>query len=222
MIPSSCIFDQATLAALLEHDPVVVSVRTFFAELDWSLVERWETQQFHRGRPAHPESAYLKAFLLRICQQFQYTTQLRAFLIQHPLLVVELGFRLVLDPSQPYGFDVERTLPTRFWLGEKLRHLDLRLFTELLASTVKDLQAEIPGSPIGPRGKASFPSNVSCRQIARRYVHTSACNTIGESFPVSYTYAQDHSTQEHKDRCKANHEAENMVLDHTVLSFRID
>ncbi len=28
------------------------------------------------------------------------------------MLVLELGFRPVLDVTQPYGFDVERTVPT--------------------------------------------------------------------------------------------------------------
>jgi len=145
MIPASCVFDQSTLAALLDHDPVVADYRAFFSELPWSVVEQWERQQSLRGRPAHPESAYLKAFLIRIRQGFLYTTQLRAFLVKHPLLVIDLGFHLVLDLSQPYGFDAEKTLPTRQWLGEKLRQLDRGLLTDLLDSTVHALQEEIPG-----------------------------------------------------------------------------
>jgi hypothetical protein len=146
MIPSSHLFDQSTLAALLEHDPLVADYRTFFASLDWSVVERWQTQRspFY-GSHGHPLVAYLKAFLVRIQEGLRYARQLRAFLVKHPLLVIELGFQLVLDTSQPYGFDVERTLPTRFWLGEKLRQLDHGLLTELLAGTVRALQAEIPG-----------------------------------------------------------------------------
>ena len=56
----------STMTALLEHDPVVQDYRAFFALLDWSTVEHWQTQRPPRGRPAHPESAYLKAFLVRI------------------------------------------------------------------------------------------------------------------------------------------------------------
>lgn len=113
MIPASTVFDQPTIAALLEHDPVVTDARAFFSLLDWSVVSLWEAQQSPRGRPADPISAYLKAFLLRIREGFLYTSQLRAFLVKHPLLVIELGFSLVLDLTQPYGFDVEQTLPTR-------------------------------------------------------------------------------------------------------------
>ena len=70
---------------------------------------------------------------------------MREFLVKHPLLVIELGFHLVLDPSQPYGFDVEETLPTRQWLGQKLRDLDRGLLTDLLQGTVHALQQAIPG-----------------------------------------------------------------------------
>jgi len=89
------------MAALLEHDPVVADYRAFFALLDWSLVEQWQAQRSARGRPAHPESAYLKAFLVRLREGLIYTSQLRRFLLKHPLLVIELGFHLQLDRSRP-------------------------------------------------------------------------------------------------------------------------
>ncbi len=145
MIPSSAVFDQSTMTHLLEHDPVVADYRAWFSLFDWSLVEQWQAQRSSRGRPAHPESAYLKAFLIRINEGLRYTTQLRDFLLKHPLLVIELGFHLALDPTAPYGFDVEQTLPCRSWLGEKLRQLDRALLHDLLHATVTALQAEIPG-----------------------------------------------------------------------------
>lgn len=145
MIPASHVFDQSTISALLAHDPLVTDYRAFFSALDWSIVERWEARQSPRGRPSHPEAAYLKAFLIRIREGLIYTAQLRQFLLSHPLLVLELGFHLVLDFTQPFGFDLEKTLPSRQWLTEKLRSLDRGLLTDLLDSTVQALQAEIPG-----------------------------------------------------------------------------
>jgi hypothetical protein len=146
MIPSSAVFDQPTMTALLSHDPLVGEYRAFFTELDWSVVSHWQAQRSAcYGSHGHPLTAYLKALLVRIKEGLPYATHLRAFLLKHALLVIELGFQLVLDASQPYGFDVEATLPTRFWLGEKLRQLDQTLLTELLAGTVHALQAEIPG-----------------------------------------------------------------------------
>jgi len=102
MVPTSRLFDQSVLQHLLEVDPVVQDYRTFFADLDWSLVEHWQAARSTRGRPAHPESADLKAFLVRLREGMSYTSQLRRFLLKHPLLVIELGFQLTLDPSAPF------------------------------------------------------------------------------------------------------------------------
>lgn len=145
MIPSSTLFDQSTITTLLDHDPLIADYRAFFACFDWSLVDDWQAQRSQRGRPPHPESAYLKAFLIRQKEGFISTSQLRRFLVKHPLLVIELGFHLVLDPTAPYGVDVEATLPCRYWFTEKLAHLDPDLLQDLLAATVQALHAEIPG-----------------------------------------------------------------------------
>ncbi len=75
MIPTSARFDQSTMTALLEYDPLVQDYRTFFALLDWSPVEQWQAERSSRGRPAHPQSAYLKAFLLRIREGLSYTCE---------------------------------------------------------------------------------------------------------------------------------------------------
>src|SRR5437764_11224745 len=120
MIPTSHLFDQPTLAALLEHDPVVQDSRAFFALLDWSLLEQWQEQRSSRGRPPHPESASLKAFLIRLREAMIYTSQLRRFVLNHPLLVIELGFHLELAPNAAYGFDIQQTVPSEPWLREKL------------------------------------------------------------------------------------------------------
>jgi len=122
MIPTSALFDQSVLPQLLDVDPVVQDSRSFFAALDWSLVEQWQGQRSVRGRPPHPESAYLKAFLVRIREKMSYTSQLRRFLLTHPLLVIELGFHLALDPSAPYGFDCQYTLRSRGALTPETAH----------------------------------------------------------------------------------------------------
>jgi hypothetical protein len=144
MIPSSVVFDQSTLIHMLEYDPVVQDYHAFFALLEWPLVEQWQAQRSTRGRPPHPESAYLKAFLIRLREGFACTTQLRRFLVKHPLLIFDLGFHLHLDANAPYGFDLEHTLPCTSWLREKLRTLDQELLQALLQATVRALQAEIP------------------------------------------------------------------------------
>src|SRR6266516_352805 len=126
MVPSSALFDQSVLQQLLDVDPVVLDYRTFFASLDWSLVDQWQAQRSVRGRPPHPESAYLKAFLVRLREGMSYTSQLRRFLLKHPLLVIELGFHLALDPTAPYGFDCQRTLRSRGALAPETAQLRSR------------------------------------------------------------------------------------------------
>ena len=145
MIPASHLFDQSTLTTILENDPVVADYRSFFSFLDWSVVDQWQAQKSHRGRPAQNIASYIKAFLIRIREGIIYTTQLRKFLLKHPLLIIELDFALHLDPTAPYGFDAEKTLPSRYWLGERLRDLDQGLLQSLLQATVRDLKQEIPG-----------------------------------------------------------------------------
>jgi len=136
MVPSSALFDQSVLQQLLDVDPVVLDYRAFFDGLDWSLVDQWQAERSARGRPAHPESSYLKAFLVRLREKMSYTSQLRRFLLQHPLLVIELGFHLELDKSAPYGFDCQKTIPSEVRLRQKLRTLDQELLQALLAATV--------------------------------------------------------------------------------------
>jgi hypothetical protein len=145
MIPNSSTFDQSTICRLLEHDALVQRYRQFFALLDWSALEQRQASRRAPGPCPHPQSAYLKAFLIRVCEEKRYMTQLRTFLVEHPLLVIELGFRLVLDPTHPYGFDVQRTVPSARWLREQLRRLDPVLLHTLLQTTVTALQGEIPG-----------------------------------------------------------------------------
>jgi hypothetical protein len=145
IIPYSQTFDQQTLARLLEHDPVAQHYRQFLALFDWSVVPEQSPAAHQPGRPAHPQSAYVKALLIQVCEGHEYLTDLRTFLIRHPLLVLELGFRPHLDLNQPYGFDVQRTVPSRRWLGQKLRQLDRFVLHDLLQATVRDLQEEIPG-----------------------------------------------------------------------------
>jgi len=67
------------------------------------------------------------------------------FLVEHPLLVLELGFRLHFDVGQPYGFDIERAMPTARWLREKQRALQQPVLQALLVEMVQALREETLG-----------------------------------------------------------------------------
>jgi hypothetical protein len=126
-------------------DPVVRRYRELFERLDWSQVPERDEGLPWPGRPPHPRAAYIKAFLVKLCEQKAYVTDLRRYLVEHPALVLEVGFRPVSAPEQPYGFDVERTVPTARWLRHQQQHLDHEGLRALLRATVRALQAEIPG-----------------------------------------------------------------------------
>src|SRR5581483_7061408 len=111
----------------------------------WEVVPEPPLDPSRPGKRPHPHSAYLKALLVKIVAGLGTCTRLRDYLLDHPLLVLDLGFRPVLDVSQLYGFDVERTVPTARWLREKQRTLSQDVLQDLLVWLVQDLRQEIPG-----------------------------------------------------------------------------
>ncbi|HEX9131644.1 MAG TPA: hypothetical protein VF844_05080, partial [Ktedonobacteraceae bacterium] len=143
MIPDVRPFDQSTWQRMRDADPIVQRYRVRFALFDWSGIDAPRTRG--PGRPAHPTSAYLKAALVRISEHHLSTPRWRAYLLDHPLLVLELGFRPHLDLTQPYGFQVEKTVPSVRQLNNMLKTLDPRLLANLFAQSVQALQQEIPG-----------------------------------------------------------------------------
>src|SRR5882724_10527730 len=111
-------------------DPVAERYRTLFAVLDWSHVAERDAGRRWPGRVPHPREAYI--------------TDLRRYLVEHPALVLEVGFHPVPAPASPWGFDVERTIPCARWLRHQQQHLDHGVLQALLAATVPALQAAIP------------------------------------------------------------------------------
>ena len=137
--------DHDLLATLVSCDPVVQRYRAFFASLNWRGIPERDATRPWPGPLPHPTSAYVKALLIKLCEHKEYVTHLRAFLVEHPLLVLEIGFRPVPDPTQPYGCDVEATVPGERWLRHWQQHLDNALLQALLRPTVRALRAAIPG-----------------------------------------------------------------------------
>jgi hypothetical protein len=145
MIADGGALDQRVLDTLRDHDPVVRRYRAFFAHLDWAALPAPGAARPRPGPVPHPPAAYVKALLIKLCEHKEYITALRSFLVEHPLLVLEIGFRPVLDPTHPYGFDVGRTVPCDRWLRHMQQHLDNASLQALLRGTVRALHGEIPG-----------------------------------------------------------------------------
>jgi len=144
MIALSGTPDQGALAAWRDQDPVVRRYRAFCAQLDWAVVPERAPGPWPGAVP-HPVAAYVKALLIKLCAHKEYVTHRRTFLVEHPLLALEIGFPPALDPTQPYGIDVGRTVPCARWLRHGQQHLDNAVLQALRRATVQALQDEIPG-----------------------------------------------------------------------------
>jgi hypothetical protein len=70
-------------------------------------------------------------------------SDLRSFLIKHPALVYWLGFKRVLDPTAPHGFDVAASVPKRRHFGTVLRTLPNPALQFLLSATIDLLRATL-------------------------------------------------------------------------------
>ena len=91
-----------------------------------------------------PQSAYVKALLVKIREKHTYCTDLRAFLVKHPALVLLLGFRPKVCEQSPFGFDVSKTVPTARHLRRKLQTIPNLALQSIFEGTVRDLKAEVP------------------------------------------------------------------------------
>ena len=98
-----------------------------------------------RGRLPHPAAAYIKAYVVMVNQKIDYQTDLYDYLCDHPALVWVMGFRLVADERSPYGFDVAASVPSARHLRRQLGALDTRVLGVLLAQTVQQAVAVMPG-----------------------------------------------------------------------------
>lgn len=145
IIPYSRTFDQHTMTQLLEQDPVAQRYRTFFASLDWSVVPDPILAPSQPGPRPHPQSAYIKALLVKQHEHLTYCTCLRQYLLEHPFLVLELGFRPHLNVGLPYGFDLHQTVPSARWLRQQQRLLSHAVLQALLMHTVEQLREHVPG-----------------------------------------------------------------------------
>ncbi len=174
MIPAACLSRDGSTTLTEPVDPLVRRYRASFAELDWSRVSERETDRAWPGRAPHPRSAYIKALLVKVWERHAYVTDIRAYLVEHPALVLELGFRPVWDPTQPQGFDVERTVPGARWLRHQQQTLDPALLDALLAGTVAAFASALPdlGATVALDVKHSFAwvkENNPKEEILQRY-----------------------------------------------------
>jgi hypothetical protein len=110
--------------------------------LDWTrLPERDLTTDW--GTPTVPFASFAAACLVKLDQQLVYMSHLYAYLREHPALTWLLGFPLAPASQTPWGFDVERSLPTARHLTRMLRMMPNAVSQYLLDETVRLIRAEL-------------------------------------------------------------------------------
>jgi hypothetical protein len=103
--------------SLVEHDPLVLHYKQIFRVLDFSLLPEPRT-----GPKGNTPEVYAKVFLVMIEEGIKSSEKLRQFLVRHPALVVFLGFQLKgISHDLPFGFHIEKTVPSERHLRRKLQ-----------------------------------------------------------------------------------------------------
>lgn len=111
------------------------SVTALLPLLDWEQLPTTLTGK-RTGWRTTPLAAYVGAYLVKLERQIPTFSQLRRFLREHPALIWALGFPLVSDPAQPFGFDIEASLPTQRHFSRKLSELPNGVLQNLLDGQV--------------------------------------------------------------------------------------
>ena len=134
---------EVPLPAWVAQDPVVQKYRALLGMLPWQQFPERPTDRPWPGPQPDPRAPFVAAFLVKLHEDKQFMSQLRAYLVEHPALVWWLGFPRVADPAQPQGFDVARTVPTRRQFSRVLRTLPNATAQFLLTATVQLLQTTL-------------------------------------------------------------------------------
>jgi hypothetical protein len=132
------------LPDFVKNCPVTMACLKLLAPLDWDNFPNREPNHPWPGSSAHPRSAYVAAFIIKIERNLRYMSDLRAYLVDHPALVWLLGFKLVSTDQTPHGFDAAASLPTSRHLGRVLRTMPNAPLQFLLESTVSLIRQALP------------------------------------------------------------------------------
>src|SRR5258708_20332625 len=87
------------------------STKAFFDLLDWTAVPERAKGRAWPGPQPHPRAAYIKALLDKLREGKPYVSQLRRFLVHHPVLVLLSRFVPQSHACQPLGIQVTPPMP---------------------------------------------------------------------------------------------------------------
>jgi len=134
----------AALPAWVTADPLVQKYTALLGALPWADCPERPADRPWPGPQPHPRAPFVAAFLIKLHEDIRFMADLRTFLIEHPALVVWLGFPRVPDPASPHGINVAATVPDRRQFSRVLRTLPPATLAWLLTASVHLLQATLP------------------------------------------------------------------------------
>lgn len=124
--------------------PVARRFLDLLGSLDWEHFPERDPHQPFPGVQPVPRAAFVAAYLVKLEQNQRYMSDLRRFLVEHPALVWLFGFRLAPDPTVPWGFDADASLPTHRHFSRVLRTLPNACLQFLLDASVQMIRQTLP------------------------------------------------------------------------------
>jgi hypothetical protein len=135
----------SALPTWVTTSPLALKYHDLLSPLPWASFPERDLTWPHNA-VVTPYAAFMAAFLIQIDQGLPTLSRLRQFLVEHPALVWLCGFPLVPDPSTPWGFDADASLPTCRHFTRILRQMPNSLPQCLLSQSVTCLQQALLGS----------------------------------------------------------------------------
>jgi hypothetical protein len=124
-----------TLQHFLDHDPLVQRYQRLWNVFDFAFLPSLPSSWI-------PLEAYLKAYIVMVDQKIQTFTRLRQFLLDHPALILSIGFRpkehCTHQARSPQAW--EQIIPSDRYLREKIQGMDHAFFKTLLAQTIQNIK----------------------------------------------------------------------------------
>jgi hypothetical protein len=146
LVETACPLAQrdAPLPPWVANDPLVQDYCALIGSLPWADFPERADERAWPGPSPDPRAPFVAAYLVKLHERKRFMSDLRAFLIKHPALVYYLGFKRVLDPTAPHGFDVAASVPKRRHFSTVLRSLPNPSLQLLLSASVQLLKATLP------------------------------------------------------------------------------
>ncbi len=123
---------------------VAMKYRALWQGIAWKRFPERDASLPWPGVKPEPRLPYALAFLVKVDQGLPSLGHLRSFLVAHPALVWLLGFPVKPAAEFPWGFDVERSLPSSRHFSNVLRTLPNASLQFLLDETVRLLREQAP------------------------------------------------------------------------------